>query len=198
MNPMSLAKASNVVNAELRSGNHVISIDGAAPPPPLIRLGIINIGVSIPTAKLIANHGIICTNSSVFSVAMFGLFEVSPIHIPNHHNATRLAPIVTTAPREIITITNNPGPFPLMIGNPITPVVLTTTVPVLVVVGVVTVVFEGATFVTVAGGAGTGGVGMEAARSSMALYAMTVASSCAARYNRIGMPNIRSNARHWP
>src|SRR5688572_27018168 len=168
MNPMSLANASAVVNAELMSGNQVISIDGAVPPP-LIRLGSINIGVSIPTAKLIANQGIICTNSSVFSVARFAFFEVSPIHIPNHHNATRLAPIVTTAPREIITVTTNPGPFPLAIGNPITPVVLTTTPPVLVVVGVVIVVFEGATFVTVVGGAGTGGVGMEAARSSMAL-----------------------------
>jgi len=167
MKPMSLARASAVVNAELKSGNHVISVDGAVPPP-LIRLGIINIGVSIPTAKLIANQGMICTNNSVFNVAMFALFEVSPIHIPNHHSATRLAPIVTTAPSEIMTVTNHPGPFPLTIGNPITPVVLTTTAPVLVVVGVVIVVFEGATFVTVAGGAGTGGVGREAARSSIA------------------------------
>ena len=192
---MSLANANAVVNAELMSGNHVMIIDGAVPPPPLIKLGIINIGVSIPTAKLIANQGIICTNSSVFSVAIFALFDVSPIHIPNHHNATRFVPIITTAPREIITVTNNPGPFPLAKGNPVTPVVVTTTV--FVVVDVM-VVFEDVAFVTAVGGAGTGGVGMDAANFSDASHAMTVASSCAARYNTMGTANIRSSARHWP
>jgi hypothetical protein len=181
MNPLSLANASAVVNAELMSGNHVIIIDGAAaPPPPANRLGSINMGASIPTAKLIANQGMICTNSSVFSVAMFAFFEVSPIHIPNHHNAARFVPIITTAPSEIITVTHRPGPLPLTNGNPVTPVLVITTAPVLVVVEVM-VVPEDVTFVTVVGGAGTGGVGMEAANSSMAPYAITVASSCVAR-----------------
>ena len=41
--------------AELRADNRAgPALYGADPPPPLIKLGIINMGVSIPTAKLIA------------------------------------------------------------------------------------------------------------------------------------------------
>ena len=69
-------------------------------------------------------------------------FDVRPIHMPNHQSATRFVAIMITPPREMKTITNQPGAPPLTsaaIAGPV--VVVTTTVLVLAAV-VIRVVFE--------------------------------------------------------
>src|SRR2546421_10662770 len=90
MNATSLAKARPLAIAECMSG-HQVSHCGGGPEDP-IRANI-NIGITVQDAKVITNHGMICTNTRVFNVARFAVFEFKPIHIPNQLNAARLPAI---------------------------------------------------------------------------------------------------------
>ena len=58
-------------------------------------------GMIMLEAKVITNHGMICTKTRVFKVAAFVFFEVSPIHIPNQLKAQRFAKKVMLAPNPM-------------------------------------------------------------------------------------------------
>ena len=124
---MSLARKSKVASAEVTSGYQAMIPDGAVAAP-FIKLGSNTSGTISADANETTNQGMTSTKTIVFKVAMLLLFEFSPIHMPNHPKAARLATTVTVPATEITTVTRPLGAAPPGIEIvPLVPVVVTIT-----------------------------------------------------------------------
>jgi hypothetical protein len=70
-------------------------------------LGMSNSGTARAEAMPMIIHGRICTNRTVFKVAMLLFRDVSPIHIPNQLKANKLPTGTSSPARDIVRGSKN-------------------------------------------------------------------------------------------
>src|SRR5438034_10338411 len=157
---------------------------------PRNRRGNSSSGTASADAKVTPNQGMIWTKRIVFSVDRLALFEFSPIHMPNHATAVRLATTVSVVAQDMASVAKSFGPVKALPTD-------TDTVPVPVNVVVTRVAFVVTVFVVAAIGGVVAGT-VAATRLQVCCWTRKVPSNCAARHSPRGAPNIRTNARHWP
>src|SRR5205823_6733225 len=114
---------------------------------PRNRRGNSSSGTASADAKVTPNQGMIWTKRIVFRVARFALFEFSPIHMPNHATAARLATTVSVVAQDMASVPKSFGPVKALPTD-------TDTVPLPVVVVVTSVAFVMTVFVVAAIGGG--------------------------------------------
>src|SRR6516225_1354011 len=126
MKPTSLAIASPAGTAALKTGHQMNEPAG----PPARENHITSIPTPKVPANAITNQGMICTKRMVFNVPRFADLEVSPIHIPNQYNASRLPRVArpVTIPTRLDRV-NSPRVLTVPTGDhPVVVRVLTTKV----------------------------------------------------------------------
>src|SRR6266702_3062038 len=112
---MSFARDKAHVTNTLTSGNQVIMLAGLGVPPfliPGITVDIMNNPTMRPEPKLITNHGMTQTKTSVLSVARLALFEVRPIHMPNQQRVIRFAAVTRLLATAMVIVNARFAPAP--------------------------------------------------------------------------------------
>src|SRR6266513_1097707 len=102
-----------VVSATVSSGYQTMNCDVPVGGP-RNRRGNSSSGTASADAKVTPNQGMIWTKRIVFKVARFALFEFSPIHMPNHATAARLATTVSVVAQDMASVPKSFGPIKVL------------------------------------------------------------------------------------